>query len=74
MKKVSFDLEVEVHNDLESEILKDYISHYFINQESFDDFRLKIIGEKGSPNNFEIGSIKFDLKKKKAKAKKKAKK
>jgi len=70
MKKVNFNLEIEVHKDLKDEILKDYVSSYLINQETFDDFRLNIIGGKNYPENFEIGSIKFDLKKKKAKAKK----
>tara|TARA_R100001244_G_scaffold94507_1_gene70965 strand:- start:301 stop:513 length:213 start_codon:yes stop_codon:yes gene_type:complete len=70
MKKVNFNLEIEVHKDLKDEILKDYVSSYLINQEKFNDFRLNIIGGKNYPKNFEIGSIKFDLKKKKAKAKK----
>mgnify|MGYP006256062765 CR=1 FL=1 len=70
MKKVNFNLEIEVHKDLEDEILKDYVSSYLINQQVFDDFRLNIIGGKNYPTNFEIGSIKFDLKNKKAKAKK----
>jgi len=74
MKKVNFDLEVEVHDDLKDEVIKEYISRYFINKESFDDFTLQVIGEKDYPLNFNIGNIKFDLRKKKAKPKAKTKK
>ena len=69
MKKVNFDLEVEVHDDLKDEVIKEYISRYFINKESFDAFTLQIIGEKNYPPNFSTGNIKFDLKKVKPKAK-----
>jgi len=74
MKKVNFDLEVEVHDDLKDEVIKEYISRYFINKESFDAFILQVIGEKDYPLNFNIGNIKFDLRKKKAKPKAKTKK
>lgn len=73
MKKVNFDLEVEVHDDLKDEVIKEYISRYFINKKSFDAFTLQVIGEKDYPLNFQLGDIKFDLKKKKAKSKSKAK-
>ena len=62
MKKVNFNLEIEVHKDLKNEILKEYISSHLINQQAFDDFRLNIIGGKTYPKNFEIGCVKFDLK------------
>ena len=74
MKKVNFDLEVEVHDDLKDEVIKEYISRYFINKESFDAFTLQVIGEKDYPLNFNIGNIKFDLRTKKAKPKAKTKK
>jgi hypothetical protein len=73
MKKVNFDLEVEVHDDLKDEVIKEYISRYFINKKSFDAFTLQVIGERDYPLNFQLGDIKFDLKKKKAKFKSKAK-
>ena len=73
MKKVNFDLEVEVHDELKDEVIKEYISRYFINKESFDAFTLQVIGEKDYPLNFNIGNIKFDLRKKKAKPKAKTK-
>ena len=44
MKKVNFDLEVEVHDELKDEVIKEYISRYFINKESFDAFTLQVIG------------------------------
>ena len=68
MKKVNFDLEVEVHDDLKDEVVKEYISRYFINKKSFDAFTLQVIGERDYPLNFQLGDIKFDLKKKNQKA------
>ena len=46
MKKVNFDLEVEVHDDLKDEVIKEYMSRYFINKKSFDAFTLQVIGER----------------------------
>ena len=79
MKKVSFDLEVEVHSELKEEDLKRCLLDHLINQESFSQVVLKVIGESHSPNNFDINLRKFDLKtkekpKRKPKAKSKAKK
>jgi|TARA_R110002167_G_scaffold23385_1_gene82997 hypothetical protein len=79
MKKVNFDLEVEVHSELKEEDLKKCLLNHLINQESFSQVVLKVIGESHSPNNFDINLRKFDLKtkekpKSKPKAKSKAKK
>jgi len=74
MKKVSFEFELEVHDKLRDEDLKKCISDYLINEESFGVLVMKVIGEPGSPQHFDINFRKFDLKpKEKPKAKSKAK-
>ena len=76
MKKVSFDLEVEVHDELREEDVKESLSHYLINEASFGAVVMKVIGEPGSPKHFDINFRKFDLKPKakpKAKSKNKTK-
>jgi len=74
MKKVSFELELEVHDKLKDEALKECISNYMINEESFGVLVMRVIGEPGSPQHFDINFRKFDLKPKgKPKAKSKAK-
>ena len=74
MKKVSFELELEVHDKLKEEALKECISNYMINEESFGVLVMRVIGEPGSPQHFDINFRKFDLKpKEKPKAKSKAK-
>ena len=74
MKKVSFEFELEVHDKLRDEDLKKSISDYLINEESFGVLVMKVIGEPGSPQHFDINFRKFDLKpKEKPKAKSKAK-
>ena len=74
MKKVSFDLEVEVHDELKEEDVKESLSHYLINEASFGVLVMRVIGEPGSPQHFDINFRKFDLKpKEKPKAKSKAK-
>ena len=74
MKKVSFELELEVHDKLKDEALKECISNYMINEESFGVLVMRVIGEPGSPPHFDINFRKFDLKpKEKPKAKSKAK-
>ena len=74
MKKVSFDLEVEVHDELREEDVKESLSHYLINEASFGAVVMKVIGEPGSPQHFDINFRKFDLKPKaKPKAKSKSK-
>ena len=73
MKKVSFELELEVHDKLKDEALKECISNYMINEESFGVLVMRVIGEPGSPQHFDINFRKFDLKpKEKPKAKSKA--
>ena len=62
MKKVSFELELEVHDKLKDEALKECISNYMINEESFGVLVMKVIGEPGSPQHFDINFRKFDLK------------
>lgn len=77
MKKVSFEFELEVHDKLRDEDLKKCISDYLINEESFGVLVMKVIGEPGSPQHFDINFRNFDLKPKakpKAKAKVKVKK
>ena len=74
MKKVSFEFELEVHDKLRDEDLKECISNYLINEECFGALVMKVIGEPGSPQHFDINFRKFDLKpKEKPKAKSKAK-
>ena len=54
MKKVSFELELEVHDKLKDEALKECISNYMINEESFGVLVMRVIGEPGSPQHFDI--------------------
>jgi hypothetical protein len=74
MKKVSFDLEVEIHDELKEEDVKKSLSDYLINEASFGAVVMKVIGEPDSPQHFDINFRKFDLKpKSKSKAKPKSK-
>ena len=74
MKKVNFDLELEVHSELKEEDLERCLLNNLINQESFSQVVLKVIGESQSPKNFDINFRKFSLKtKEKPKRKPKAK-
>ena len=54
MKKVSFDLEVEVHDELKEEDVKESLSHYLINEASLGAVVMQVIGEPGSPQHFDI--------------------
>tara|TARA_R110002020_G_scaffold434790_1_gene644950 strand:- start:74 stop:310 length:237 start_codon:yes stop_codon:yes gene_type:complete len=60
MKEVKFDLVLQVHSRLEEDDLKKYLEIYAINDSSVESITKKVIGEKGSPNNFYIESMKIE--------------
>jgi len=70
MKKVVFELELEVHKDLDIKVFEEYLYHYLFNQESIDELTASVIGEKEYPNHFGATFKKFELKKTATKKKK----
>ena len=70
-KKVVFEFELEIHKDLNVNVLEEYLAHYLFNQEAIDDLTSSVIGEKTYPNHFGGSVKKFGLKKKKTSPKKK---
>ena len=75
MKTVKYDLVLQVHDKLKEDELKKYLEIYAINDSSVKGIVKKVIGEKGSPDNFYIESMNIEEKKvpKATKYKKKAK-
>ena len=78
MKEVKFDLVLQVHAKLKEDELKECLEKFAINDVTAKSIVKKVIGEKGSPDNFYIDSMKIEKKisvkvtkpKKKAKSKK----
>ena len=44
MKKVVFELELEVHKDLDIKVFEEYLYHYLFNKEAIDDLTASVIG------------------------------
>jgi len=70
MNKIVFELELEVHKNLDVKVFEEYLHHYLFNQEIMDDLTASVIGEKEYPNHFGGTIKKFGLKKPAAKKKK----
>ena len=60
MKEVKFDLVLKVHDKLEEDELKKCLEIYAINDSSVKSIVKKVIGEKGSPDNFYVESMKIE--------------
>lgn len=60
MKEVKFDLVLKVHDQLKEEELKECLETYAINDSSVKSIVKKVIGEKGSPDNFYVESMKIE--------------
>jgi len=60
MKEVKFDLVLKVHDQLKEEELKECLETYAINDSSVKSIVKKVIGEKESPNNFYVESMKIE--------------
>tara|TARA_R110002020_G_scaffold355903_1_gene568584 strand:- start:727 stop:939 length:213 start_codon:yes stop_codon:yes gene_type:complete len=70
MKKIIFELELEVHKDLNIKVFEEYLNHYLFNQEAIDELTASVIGEKEYPNHFGGIFKSFGLKKTATKKKK----
>ena len=62
MKEVKFDLVLQVHAKLKEDELKECLETYAINDATAKSIVKKVIGEKGSPDNFYIDSMKIEKK------------
>ena len=70
MKKVVFELELEVHKDLDIKVFEEYLYQYLFNKEAIDDLTASVIGEKEYPNHFGATFKTVELKKTATKKKK----